>query len=430
MQKLNRSQPPQTSEPPRPALPNVELTTTTNHIPLLTIHNQKDPILILTIITRAGTWFSDKAPIAPLAAAMITKGTANHDADAIADTIARHGARLSTSTTRDHLIIHCELPATHANNLLPLIGEMIAAPTFPSERLVQIKKIMAQRVRQQEADTRKKTLKRLRKEVFGSNHPYGCAIEEKDITAIEAEELATHHHNYKGNKPQLFLLGAITDNHLAAVEKLSQTLTPNTPKTTPSPPPQPPPGTTTHVKSPHTAQEAIAMGISTIPITHPDFPDLYIVNKLLGDSFGSRLTKNLREKHSYTYGIRTSLYAQQQGSYWQLFTTIKKGTINLAIDQIAHEIERLHREPVGKRELEDLKSYLHGELLCSFDDIFGIHDHLLATYPYGLTLHYYSLLHKAITAITPQRIQEIALRYINPTAITKVLMQQEHPQKG
>ena len=172
------------------------------------------------------------------------------------------------------------------------------------------------------------------------------------------------------------------------------------------------------------------MGMSTIPITHPDFPDLYIVNKLLGDSFGSRLTKNLREKQGYTYGIRTSLYAQQQGSYWQLFTTIKKGTINLAMGQIAHEIERLHSEPVEKSELDDLKSYLHGELLCSFDDIFGIHNHLLATYPYDLTLHYYSLLHKAITTITPQRIQEIALRYINPTAITKVLMQQEHPEKG
>ena len=55
-----------------------------------------------------------------------------------------------------------------------------------------------------------------------------------------------------------------------------------------------------------------------------DYIDFLILNTILGDYFGSRLMKNIREDKGYTYGINSNLVELQETGYFIIATEVGK----------------------------------------------------------------------------------------------------------
>jgi predicted Zn-dependent peptidase len=167
-------------------------------------------------------------------------------------------------------------------------------------------------------------------------------------------------------------------------------------------------------------QTAIRVGRILFNKTHPDYCDFTVLNTILGDYFGSRLMSNIREDKGYTYGIGTLLGELHETGYFLIATEVGKDVKDATLSEIKNEITRLQKELVGTEELLLVKNYMIGQLLKSADGPYALTDLFLGVETFGLTFDFYNKSIDAINNITPERIQELAIKYLKWEDMTVV----------
>lgn len=168
----------------------------------------------------------------------------------------------------------------------------------------------------------------------------------------------------------------------------------------------------THIVKEGAIQTAIRVGRMLFNKTHEDYNDFLILNTILGDYFGSRLMSNIREDKGYTYGIGTMVAELHETGYFLIATEVGKDVKDATLKEIQYEMERLHTELVSQEELDLVKNYMLGQLLKSADGPYSMTDLYLSVEPYDLGLDFYNKSIDSINKITPERIQELAKKYL------------------
>lgn len=175
-----------------------------------------------------------------------------------------------------------------------------------------------------------------------------------------------------------------------------------------------------HIEKSDALQTAVRIGRSLFNRSHPDYNDFVVLSTILGDYFGSRLMKNIREDKGYTYGIGSMTVELLQSGYFLIATEVKKEVKDLTLAEIKYEIDRLRTKLVPQEELDLVKNYLLGQLLKSADGPYSMMDLFLSVEEYGLNLEYYNKLIHDIQSITPERIKELAVKYLDWNEFTIV----------
>ncbi len=176
----------------------------------------------------------------------------------------------------------------------------------------------------------------------------------------------------------------------------------------------------THIVKEGALQTAIRVGRMLFNKTHSDYNDFLILNTIFGDYFGSRLMSNIREDKGYTYGIGTMVAELHEVGYFLIATEVGKEAKDATLKEIQYEMERLQTELVGRDELELVKNYMLGQLLKSADGPYSRTDLYMSVEPYGLELDFYNEAIESINSITPERIMELAKKYLNWNEMTVV----------
>ena len=249
--------------------------------------------------------------------------------------------------------------------------------------------------------------------VFGSHHPYGRQVAEKDFKQITPSLLKDFHSKYyrpenmaiivsgklhgqtvnllnryfgKLRSKKIFIedtaniIGGVKEKHV-------------------------------HISKPGSVQAAIRIGSSTINKTDPDYPGLKFMNSLLGGYFGSRLMKNIREEKGLTYGIHSAVSSFELSGFKLISTDVANKNIQKTIDEIYGEIRLLQTVPVAPEEIKVVRNYMSGELVRMFDGPFALAESFKAVWEYGLDYSYYDRLADKIKTISPDEIIRLAQTY-------------------
>lgn len=169
---------------------------------------------------------------------------------------------------------------------------------------------------------------------------------------------------------------------------------------------------TFHVEKPNAVQTAIRVGKILFNKKHKDYNDFLVLNTILGDYFGSRLMANIREDKGYTYGIGSMVAEYNNIGYFLIATEVGKEVKEATLLEIQNEIDRLKTEFVGREELALVKNYLLGQLLKSADGPYSMTDLFLSAEAQGFDLEFYNKAIHDLNKITPERIQELAKKYL------------------
>jgi predicted Zn-dependent peptidase len=175
-----------------------------------------------------------------------------------------------------------------------------------------------------------------------------------------------------------------------------------------------------HIVKDGAVQTAIRVGKILFNKTHEDYNDFLILNTIFGDYFGSRLMSNIREDKGYTYGIGTMVAELHETGYFLIATEVGKDVKDATLKEIQFEMERLQTELVSDEELLLVKNYMLGQLLKSADGAYSMTDLYMSVEPYGLDLDFYNRSIESINKITPERIQELAQKYLRWNDMTVV----------
>ena len=170
---------------------------------------------------------------------------------------------------------------------------------------------------------------------------------------------------------------------------------------------------------PQTIVEILQPGIDR---HDPDYQTAQVMNFVLGSSgFGSRLTREIREKRGLTYGIYSSFLDMQHFDGLEISSSTENKNTAELLSLIHVEWDKMKDTLVSEKELEDAKSYLIGSLplsLTSTDDIAGL---LLSLEIDNMPIDYLEQREEKIKNTTISDVQRVAKKLLDTGKMVTVL---------
>lgn len=419
---LDRTIRPPFELPDRLAIPAAEQTTLPNGVRLWTIDAGTQPLVRLSLVFGAGTRYQPSAFAASAALNLMSEGTARYTAAQIAEMFDFYGIYYDTSIDRDYSVVTVSCLTRFLDRTLELLGEILFAPLFPEREL----EIYASKRKQQLTIEREKPSYQARElfseGLFGMEHPYGRVSPAADYDNLNTQMLRSFYDTYytAGN---LFAvasgqIGSETESALAEFLSRFGTVAGT------ADPGIPPTHSTTLIREKREGalQSSIRIGKVLFPKEHPDFNGLQVAATVLGGYFGSRLVKNLREDKGYTYGIYSAMLNMQHSGYFAVASDVTAAATDDAVAEILKEVERLRTEPVPTAELDMVRNIIVGEMMRILDGPFGIADVTIENVQCGMTNEALSAFFDEVRTITPERIRELAVKWLDPATFTTVIV--------
>jgi predicted Zn-dependent peptidase len=177
------------------------------------------------------------------------------------------------------------------------------------------------------------------------------------------------------------------------------------------------------IDRPGAEQSTLYLGLPVADPTSPDYITLDVMNSLLGGSFASRITSNIREQKGYTYSPFSQVGTRRHLAFWIEVADVTTAVTGPSLKEIFYEIDRLRKDAPPAGELKGIQNYLSGIFVLrntvSPDAVIG---QLQFVDSQGLARSYLSSYVQKVVAVTPQDIQRITESYLSPSKITLVVV--------
>lgn len=383
------------------------------------------PKVTVTLMVRAGT-LNQPAEIpglADLAAELMKEGTTSRTAKQIAEEAADMGGTLDVSIDTDQVQISSDVLSEFAPRAAKLIADVAEHPLFPESELARLKNDAQRRLAVDLSVPQNIAEERFRKILY-PNHPYGVVFPTKegiDKTSVAAIK-KFHADNFGSARAHLFVAGRFNSEELkkAVAESFGNWGSGAAPlQNVPNPKPR-------HVLDltdrPGAVQSTLLLGL---PVPGPNSPDtipLRVTNALLGGSFGSRITANIREQKGYTYSPFSTVSSRYHDAYWAEAADVTTQYTGASLKEILGEIKRLQNEPPGEAELKGIETYLSGIFVIQNSSRGALIGQLSYVDLQGLGDDYLKNWVQNVNAVSPEKVQQMTRQYIRPNDMTIVVV--------
>ena len=145
------------------------------------------------------------------------------------------------------------------------------------------------------------------------------------------------------------------------------------------------------------------------------------MDTLLGGSFASRVTSNIREQKGYTYSPFSQVSTRRRVAFWVQTADVTTAVTGPSLKEIFYEIDRLRREPPIPQELAGIQNYLAGLFVLRSSLPRGLVNQLDFVDFYGLPADYLSTYVGHVYAVTPSNVEQTAKRHLDPDRMAIVV---------
>lgn len=392
-----------------------------NGITVLIYENFVTESVVVEGLVRAGALSEPaaKAGLATMTAALLMRGTGQHTFAGIYEALESVGAELgfgsgyhATSFSGHGLVEDVDL-------LLELMAQSLRQPVFPRQQVEQVRGQIMTGLQLRASDTGQMALLSFRETLY-PGHPYGRSQRgyEETVSQLTQADLIDFHRRFLGPAGMILtIVGAIkAEVALAKVEAVlgdwrvpDQQLIIDAPDA-----PRPQQLVKTAVSIPDKSQADIVLGLPGPRRSAPDYLDAGLMNTVLG-VFGmmGRIGQSVREEQGLAYYAFSRLQGGLGPSPWLAAAGVAPAHVDQAIAGILKEIEHIQNEPVPVEELADSQAYRTGSLPVGLETNSGLADVITDMELYELGLDYLLQYPGLIRAITPERIQAAAQKYLS-----------------
>jgi zinc protease len=408
--------------PPKPfALPQHQDVALDNGAKITTVAYGAVPKATIELFIRGGAsedsaqqvWLSD------LMGTSLAEGTRSRPAAQLAEAAAAMGGDLEINVEPDQITLTIEVLSEFAPRAIALVADVARNPAFPPADVARVKADLARRL----AIARTQP-QQLAREQFASalypDHPYGRLLPtEAMLQSYTVEQVRDYYAAHVGAaRSHLYVAGRFDDTAVqkAARESFADWQRgPEPQPVKPAPPAQP---TVRVVDRPGAVQSTLIIGLAVPTPRSDDYVALLVTDALLGGSFGSRITANIREQKGYTYSPFSSVRALEANASWSEQADVTTNVTGASLTEIIKEISRLRSEQPSADELRSIQSYLAGVFVLRNSTRPGIIRQLAFLETHQLTDDYLRNFAQRVWAVKPADVQRIAATYLDPKKMT------------
>ncbi len=354
---------------------------------------------------------------------LLKEGTTSLSASALAESAARMGSTLSVSSGADETSLDMDVLSENGPDAVKLLADVLQHPLLPESELARLKTNLLRQIAVAKSQPGQIALARFRKLMY-EDHPYGATLPTEEtvnkMTIADAKKFYSE--NYGAGRAHLYVAGKFD---VATVKKAIEVgfagwaKGPAAVENVPKPKAQRLLDVTDRPGAP---QATVYVGLPVPNATSPDNIPLGVTNALLGGSFGSRITSNIREKLGCTYSPGSQVSRRYHDAYWVETADITTDCTGKSLGEIFGEIRRLQKEPPAAGELQGIQSYLSGLFVIQNSSRGALVGQLRYVDLQGLGEDYLKTYVQKVNAVTPADVQKMTAEYIKLEQMTIVVV--------
>ncbi len=418
--------PPAGGQPKPFVFPKQETYTLKNGMRVTLVPYGSVPKVAVQAVVRAGELNETNSPrwISDIVAQMLKEGTTTRSAEDIARETAEMGGSIFSTAQSDKTLIGGEVLSEFDARFVSLLADLILNPKFEAEDLETLRANKIRNLMIQRAQPGTMALEKFREMAY-ANHPYGIVNpSESEVKSYTLEQIKSFYNDqYGAARTHLYVVGQFDakkvkdaiEKSFGGFKKGSEPIR-NVPVVTAK-------RALAVIDRPGAPQSTIYLGMpSAIPTDADEYIKFSVMNALLGGSFASRITANIRENKGYTYSPNSTIFNRFKTGYWYETADVTTQFTGASIKEILYEINRMRTEPVSEAELQGVKNFMIGIYVLQNSTRFGIINLLEYKNYNELNQDYIDTYIQKITAVTPKDIQDAAAKYLTEDKMTIVVV--------
>ncbi len=415
--------PPKGAEPKDFKLPKKEVVNLDNGLQLVMVPYGSIPKATISITVKTGNIneTKDQVWLADLLGDLMEEGsTANYS---VKDKLAGMGGNLNIGVGSHNTSLSTSVLSEFAPDALKILTDVLENPKLPQSELDRLKNSMKRNLTVALSTPGAQARKDFFAEMY-PNHPYGRlypTTEQVDSYTLE-DVKSFYEANFGAQRTTVYVVGNFDADKVKAVVKGQLGDWRKGPKENYPIAQAQTSGKVQIIDRPGAPQSTIYYGLPVADPSNKDYIPLDVMNTLLGGSFGSRITSNIREDKGYTYSPSSALVANYKSGLWYESADVTTEFTGASVDEIKKEIVRLQNEAPSKAELDGMKSYKSGLYVLQNSTPYGIINQLNFLDVHDLDESFLVNQVKNINAVTPQQVQEMAKKYIQPEKMTLIVV--------
>jgi zinc protease len=311
---------------------------------------------------------------------------------------------------------------------LAMLLKCLMHPTFPREAFEREKAQVLSEIEDLQTQPEERARQEYRSAVYGA-HPYGRPPlgTVKTVTGLSPAQCAAFHRQvFVPNNVTFAIVGDFDGNQVTDEidRQTGDWKRRGLPRPNPAKVEKPEESRQVIVTMPEAAQLHLFAGHAGIRRDNPDYYKLLVMDYIFGTGpgFTDRLAGRLRDREglAYTVTANITLSAERERGTFTFYIGTNARDFTRVKDEFLEELTRIRSEKPTAQEVADAKAYLLGNLLLQFTTYAGVASQLLAIERYGLGLHYLDDYRKAVASVTPEDVQAVATKYLDPKRLVIV----------
>ncbi len=429
---VDRSKMPEAGVPPKPDFPDLQRATLSNGLTVVLAERHTIPLVQMSLMVNAGykTDSQTLPGVANLAMSMLDEGTKRYSALEISKRLNLLGAQIYTSSDLDYSYVFLSSLKSRLKDALDIYADIILNPQFPQKDFERLKKQTLTGIKQEKAQPTTMALRVLPVLIYGKGHPYALPFTgsgyEETVEQITRNHLVQFHRTYfKPNNATLVVVGDITMPELKRLleKKFRGWKAGDVPEIVIPTTENHGAGNVYIIDRPGAVQSVIFSGDLFPPKNTPDDLAIYMLNKILGGTFTSRINMNLREEKHWSYGARTFIAGTQAQRPFMVIAPVQTDKTAESVKEIQMELTGIREsEPPTADELKKVKTNEVLRLPGQWETMNAVLGSITSIIRYQLPDNYYDLYPKKIEQINLDMVTQAARKYIHPERMVWVIV--------
>jgi zinc protease len=396
-----------------------------NGLKLTTVHYGDVPKSTITLIIKTGNAHEapDQIWLANITGRMLREGTSSLNFAALSKKAAMMGGSLNVNVGLTQTTITGSVLSEYTADFIRLISDLVVSPAFPASELERIKSDFKRQLTVQKSVPQSVAQEQFLEALY-KDHRYGKSFPtEEMINSYSVQQVKDFYEkNFGARRSVLYVVGKFDEKQVNSAVAASLS------KWRQGPDVSYPPVNAVAVKDTMlidrkgAPQTTLMIGLPVVTPDNKDYVPLIVTNSLLGGSFGSRITSNIRENKGYTYSPFSTIQNRKGSAVWLEQADITSEHTVDALMEIEKEVKRLQVEPPTKEELSGIQNYEAGIFVLQNSTPSGIINQLNFLDLYGLDDSYLNNYVKNIYKVTPETVTQIAKNYMQYDKMVKVMV--------
>ncbi len=383
------------------------------------------PKVTVALVTQTGnadeseneTWLAD------ITSEMLQQGTVSQSAEDVARQFAEMGGQLNVNSGVNQIRLSTDVFSESGPRAVALLGDVVRHPRFSESEVERVKGNFVRNLAIARSQQQTLATERFWSVLYPS-HAYGRVYPtETTLKGFTLDQMKSfYERNFGAARSAIYVAGKFDP---AAMEMAIRKSLADWKRGIPASQIKVTPASGRKVyliDKPKAVQSTVIIGLPSIEPSSPDYIPLVVTDSLLGGSFASRITSNIREQKGYTYSPTSQFNTRLGAGTWFEVADVTSNVTGPSIKEIFGEIDRLRAEAPAQEELRGIQNNLAGIFVLRNSSRGGIVNQLAFLDLYGLSEDFLRNYVQRVYALKPADVQRIAKQYLDPAKMAIVVV--------